>query len=656
MGLVTKSWDSFAGGRCTRNNLLRTTDDHFLIASNLVFPGDGVAHKRPGYTLVKASPFAGVRRIYNFNRQTDQTPFVFLAGGVNLGWMPPTGAAYTQLSNAENALGIFDFIDGPAFEAYCSNGYGTYRLVDVGGTLTKYNWGIGAPASAPTIATAGGTLTLVYGRQYAYSYVSKWTDSTGVLRVHVGCPSPLSDFSGAITSGVVNLSAITAATDPQVTHIWIWSTNDTPAATTSALFFAAELTNGTTSWGDSLADTSLDTTRLIPYENYPAPPATILKQYQGRIVAMGILGKPDLVQFSALSECPLGIPQECFPPDLFFNVPGGVKEITAGEAFNGSFYISTQDWWFQITGSTASTITENDRIFGPGAVGPRATCAMCNNWLFFVGTDKKVWAWDGTDAPSEVSWKIARRDGSGMLSMEDLSDAQLANSELRFFSFGRYNILVHLATTSTNPGLPGAPYFDWVQLYDVTALTAPAGPWGTVTKDGRLTRGAESDMFPSHQLYASGNVIVGATRYLFFADLAGNIYRWPDGFADAGTNYTPQLGSEFDGMAEQDLPENALKRMRWMDLKSSRQDAATAFSVQAVATDGANLNAPLLRLPTRAVPAPRGTDPTVLRAYLEPIRGASFGRLLRWLVTFPTDANDCELYEVIAKASPIADR
>jgi hypothetical protein len=96
--------------------------------------------------------------------------------------------------------------------------------------------------------------------------------------------------------------------------------------------------------------------------------------------------------------------------------------------------------------------------------------------------------------------------------------------------------------------------------------------------------------------------------------------------------------------------------MRWMDLKSSRQDAATAFSVQAVATDGANLNAPLLRLPTRAVPAPRGTDPTVLRAYLEPIRGASFGRLLRWLVTFPTDANDCELYVVIAKASPIADR
>jgi hypothetical protein len=651
MPLTTKSWDSFAGGRCTRNNLLRATDDHFLIASNLIFPGDGVAHKRPGYTLVKASPFAGVRRIYNFNRQSDQTPFVFLAGAGKLGWMSPTGVAYTQLSSAEDANAIFDFIDATAFEAYCSNGLASYRLVDVGGTLTKYNWGIAAPAAAPTIGTAGGSLTLVYGRTYAFSYVAKWTDSTGVQRVHVGPPSPISAFSGAVASGVVNLSVLTASADPQVTHIWIWATNDTPQATTSALFFAAEIPNGTTTWGDSLADTSLDTTRLIPYDNQPAPLATILKQYQGRIVAMGIPGKPDLVMMSALSECPLGIAQQCFPLSVFFNVPGGVKDITAGEAFNGSFYISTQDWWFQITGSTADTITENDRIFGPGAVGPRATCVMANNWLCWVGVDKKVWAWDGTNAPSEVSWKIARRDGSGMLAMEDLGDATLKNSELRIYSFGRYSILAHFASTGANPG-----YFDWVQLYDVTALTAPAGPWGTVTKDGRLTRGAESDMFPSHQMYASGNVMVGATQYLFMADLAGNIYRWPDGFADAGTNFTPQLGSEFDAMGGQDIPENALKRMRWLDLKSSRQDAATAFSIQAVATDGANLTAPLLKLPTRAVPAPRGNDPTVLRAYLEQVRGASFGRLLRWLITFPTDANDCELYEVIGKASAIADR
>jgi hypothetical protein len=294
MGLITKAWDSFAGGRCTRNNLLRATDDHFLIASNLIFPGDGVCHKRPGYTLVRAAPFAGVRRIYNFNRQTDQTPFVFLAGAGILGWMPPTGASYTQLSNTENANAIFDFVDGPAFEAYCSNGYASYRLVDVGGTLTKYGWGIAAPGSAPTIGTGSGSLGLVYGRTYAFSYVAKWTDSTGVQRVHVGPPSPISAFTGVINAGVVNLSAIAASADPQVTHIWIWATNDTPQMTTSALFFAAEITNGTTSWADSLADTSLDTTRLIPYDNQPAPLATILKQYQGRIVAMGIQGKPSV--------------------------------------------------------------------------------------------------------------------------------------------------------------------------------------------------------------------------------------------------------------------------------------------------------------------------------------------------------------------------
>jgi len=639
-----KTWDSFRGGRYTRANLEEISDDHCLIANNMIFPGDAVAHKRPGYTLVKALPFTP-KRIYDFHRQSDSRQLVILAGSGQLAYMNNDGSGYVLLSGAEDANALWDFAKN-IFECYGTNGKASYRLVDVGGVMTKWNWGLAAPGAAPAISVGSGSLNLTYGRQYAFSYVSKWTDSTGTQRVHVGAPSPLSASSGAVTSGVPTLTGLTASTDPQVTHIWIWSTNDTPFNTTSVLYFAAEITNGTTSWGDTLLDTSLDNTRQIPYDNQPAPLAQKLIEFQQRIVALGIPGKPDLVQFSGLEETPLGIPQQSWPLKAFFNVPGGIRALTGGEVFNQALMLGTSDFWFQITGLSSETFAENDNLISPGPAGWRLTCVF-GGWLIWLSVDRKLWAWNGAGEPVEVSWKISRRDGSGMLAMEDLSSSQLASCELRAYSFGRYSVIVLCAQTSANPG-----YFDWVSLWDVSALAGPAGPFGAMTKDGRLMTSAESDMFPSHQLVTSACVLVGVTPYLFLADSNGNVYRWPDGFSDAGVNYTPQLGSEFSDLDEPDI----LKRMRTLDVKTSRQDAIGAFSVQAVASDGPNLAAALLNLPVRALPAPQGIDPTCLRAYLEQTRGASFGRLLRWMLNFPTDANDAEVFALTAKFTPITQR
>jgi hypothetical protein len=55
MNLAKKIWNSFRGGRYTRSNIANISDDHVLVAKNVIFPGDGVAHKCPGYTLVKAT-------------------------------------------------------------------------------------------------------------------------------------------------------------------------------------------------------------------------------------------------------------------------------------------------------------------------------------------------------------------------------------------------------------------------------------------------------------------------------------------------------------------------------------------------------------------------------------------------------------------------
>lgn len=656
MGLKTqpKIFDSFRGGRYTRNNLIKISDDHCLIANQIFFPGDGIAHKRPGYTPVITGLGFNAVRIFDFRRQSDQQQFIILAGGGTIAWMRANGTQLTVLSNTEDPNAVWDFATN-TFGLYGSNGIKAYRFVDTGnGLLTKFNWGIQAPTTAPTLGFNAGSLTLSQGRQYAYSFVSKWTDAEGTLRIHVGPPSPLTGTTGPQLNEVVNLSQFQISPDAQVTHLWIWATNDTPLNTTSVLYFLAEITNGTTTYGDTLPDTSLDTTRQIPYNNFAPPAASIIREFQGRFALSGIAGKPDLVQGTGLEEIQLGIPQETAPPSIFFNVPGGIKKVSGLQEFNQTLNVGTEGFWSQVTGLSAETFQENDNIFSPGPAG-KDLVASTPSWLIYVSKDKKLWAWNGYNEPFEVSWKIARADGSQQLSMESITDAQLANGQLRWFTYGRYNLVI-LAVSSQNNN-----YFDWFQLWDISVLTAPAGPFGALTKDGNLLGAAEGDMFPSdHMIGLSINsdakggagVLVGSTLYLYLADNAGNVYRWPDGFLDNGQTYGPVVGSEFTDCDAPDVN----KRFRWMDGYTSRADAATEFTAAAIASNGVMIDrtAPygLTVGPQPSVGSLKNVDPSVFRAKLE-APGTASGKFMRWFVDFPLDDQDGELYKVSVVWSPI---
>jgi hypothetical protein len=635
-----KTWDSFRGGRYTRNNLVKISDDHLLVANQLYFPGDGIAHKRPGYTLVQAGIGFNATRIFDFQRQSDFKQFIILTGGGFIAWMPVGGGKITVLSEGEDPEARWFFATN-VFGLYGSNGIKNYRFVDTGnGLLTKFNWGIQAPTAIPTFSFAAGTLTLTQGRQYAYSFVSKWTDASGTQRVHVGPPCGLTGSTGPQTLETVILGDLQTSADPQVTHLWIWATNDTPLNTTSALFFLAEVTNGTASYGDQLPDSSLDTTRLIPYENFPPPAGGILSEYQQRIIIAGIAGKADLVQMTGLEEVALGIPQETAPSDTFFNVPGGTKAVSGHVPFNSLLMVSTEVFWWPISGSSAETFSEGDIIFSPGMVGPDAYC-VTSMWLAWLGRDKKLWAWNGSGDPIEVSWKIARSDGSEQLSMESLSEAQLATAQMRWFSFEQHNLVMVLVSTQQNE------YFDWCQIWDVSILSGPQSQLGGVlTKDGLLLGAAEGDTFFSDQIVGSGNVLSGDIPYIYLADNQQNIYRWPDGFNDNGKQYFPVAGSEF---TDHDAP-GFKKRYRWMDAITSRISAVTDFNAGAVASDGISLDKKPVGVPIQPVPGPGPVDPTCFRAKLE-IAGAALGRYMRWFIGFPADDNDCELYKVEVKAS-----
>lgn len=635
-----KTWDSFSGGRYTRNNLVKISDDHLLVANNLYFPGDGIAHKRPGYTLVQAAIGFKATRVFDFRRQSDQKQFVILTGDGKIAWMPAVGGAVTVLSEGEDPNARWAFTTN-VFGLYGSNGLRAYRFIDTGdGLLTKYKWGIDAPLIAPALSTAAGTLTLNDGRQYAFSWVSKWTDAQGTQRVHVGPPSPLSDFTGSLTSITSILSALQTSADPQVTHLWIWGTNDTPFNTTSALFFLSEIANGITTYGDALQDTSLDTTRLIPYDNVAPPPARIIVEYQQRFAVAGIAGRPDLIQGTGLEEISLGIPQETAPSSVFFNVPGGIKSVSGMASFNQSLMPSTEKWFFQVQGFSAETFSEQDNIFSPGMAGDDGYC-VTPSWLAWLGIDKKLWAWNGYGEPIEVSWKIARADGSQQLSMESMTDSQISTAQLRWISFGRFNLIMVLVSTQGNA------YYDWCQIWDVSVLSGPQGAaGGPLTKDGMLLGAAEGDAFFSDKIIGSGNVSVGSADYIFLVDDGGNVYRWPDGFNDNGKQYGPVAGSEF---TDHDAP-GFKKRYRWLDAITSRNNAVNSFKASAVVSDGVSLDKKSIGLEIQAVPPPGPVDPTCFRGKMEQA-GTAVGRFMRWLIQFPADDVDAELYKVEVKAS-----
>lgn len=637
-----KIFDSFRGGRYTRNNLVKISDDHCLVANNIFFPGDGIAHKRPGYTLVAQGLDFNPVKIYDFQRQSDFQQFIILAGGGTLAWMRSNGAQLTVLSNTEDVAAVWDFATND-FGLYGSNGVNKYRFIDTGdGLLTKFNWGITAPAQAPSFTFAAGSLTLQQGRQYAFSWVSKWTDALGVTRVHVGPPSPLSGTTGPQLNEVINLANLQASADAQVTHLWIWSTNDTPENTTSVLYFLAEIANGVMTFGDTIPDTSLDTTRQIPYDNGPPPAASIIKEFQSRFALSGIAGKPDLVQGTGLEEIQLGIPQETAPASVFFNVPGGIKKVSGLEEFNQQLMIGTEDFWSQVSGLSAETFQENDNILTPGPAG-KDLLVKTPIWFCWLSKDKKLWAWNGYGDAFEVSFKIARADGSQQLSMESIKDTQLANGQLRWYTLGRFNLVILLISTQ-NDG-----HFDWFQLWDVSVLSAPAGPAGATTKDGNLLGAAEGDMFPSDPIVGSGNVKVGKAEYLFIADSAGNIYRWPDGFTDNGKLFAPVIGSEF---SDCDAP-GMKKRFRWMDCETSRADAAEVFGAAAIASNGVMLDRQQpYACPVGPAFAPEGTDPSVFRAKLEQ-KGTAVGKYIRWFVEWPLDDQDGELYKNTVEWSPL---
>jgi hypothetical protein len=629
----------FQGKKITVN-LAESEAGTLLSAKNVMVLSDSQLRRAPGYTLVTQIGPGPINAVWDFQRDVDNTQFVFVQSGAQIWVMNADGTSPRQLTSGET--GTHQFVSN-SFIAYSSDGTNAWRYVDVGGVLTKYKWGITAPITAPAISKSAGTLTLTYGRRYVYCYVSKYTDSLGIQRVSISAPSPLSVHTGPVASQVVTLSAMARSTDAQVNYIWIFATSDSPSDTSATYYFAAEITNGTTSWGDTLMDSALDQTRLAPFDNNPAPPAPILGSFQNRIVT----GNGSLIQLSGYSEITLGIPEEAWPTSLFFNVPSGKRTISAIMSLKQGtiLAIGTQDYWYAYTGYDASTFTEQDRVASPGPAGSRAL-TMTPIGLMFLGANQSLRVWTGSEGEAASISDDQAKKLTGTYAMDDIDPAHIASSQLVWYDYGPVDMLVGFVRTSDYQGNG----FNWMQLWSFANQTREtSGQYGSGSGlYAQMTGVYQTDKLPTDGITAAGSVDVGfaGVDYVYMGDTAGNVYRWPDGFLD---NANPYIGI---AQLAWHLPNEGNSRYYWVDILTDRQDAKDAFQVYAVTSDAPDQGLIPKQLSLQNIPSPKGQSGQTIRASLN-ADGVATGKYISVSIQFPQDNQDAVIRKIVLASRPI---
>jgi hypothetical protein len=416
----------------------------------------------------------------------------------------------------------------------------------------------------------------------------------------------------------VTLSDITAV-NPQTTHFWIFRVQDSPIGASGTYFFVAEIPVAQSTYVDDAADVDLDTTREAPFLNYPPPLGNIMLEYGGRAVILN----GDTVYLSALSEISLGVAYECFPAELEFIVPGGIKNLTAGIIFQQQALLSTQDYWFQISGQDITTFQMLDQVIKPGSIG-RKTVLVVHGRLIWLGTDKKLWTWNGVIGTDPVPMSVSLHGNSlDQLNMSDLSTTYLAECELQWYSNGTFDwIVLVAASVDTTEGEK-----DWIQIWDLSPVT------GVLTIQGPIPQPAESDFFPYDLFATSLSAESAGLPYIFFGGKDnGLVFRWPDGLLFNGLIVKDALvGTPWIQLAD------AKARPLFAKILTNMEDAKSNFHFAAIASKGVDPSIQPVDVDLEADVDGALIDDTVARANLMTQPGTSFGNWLKVFVAFPAD-------------------
>jgi hypothetical protein len=646
-GLTPATITGFTG-KNTAQNMTNAADGTLLSAVNVMILADQQMRRAPGYTLVAKVGTGPVYNTFDFERNVDGAQFVFVHSGGSLYVMSATGANLVQMSTGESSE-PFVFVQN-AFICYASNGVNAYRFVDNAGVLTRYQWGINAPPTAPAISLSAGALTLTWGRTYVQCFVSKYTDSLSIERVHVGAPSAITAYSGPINAQVVDLTDIAVSTDPQVNFVWIFATVDSPINTSATFNFAAEIANGTTSWADTLTDAQQDNTRQAPFDNNPAPPCRMLATFANRVAAI----QTSQLRMSGYEEITLGIPEESWPLELFFNIPAGSRQATGlGTVTQGALLtVDTLEAVYGISGSDEATFTEENSIAFPGMAGKFAW--TLTPWgRVYLSQSKRLFIWSGVlgSAPTEISAAIAQ-SYPGTYGMNDLSATDLASARMVWYSYGTQHYVIVLART---PDAPDA-WLNWMQIWSIPVKGgASTGQYsGSSSFYNQIAGIYPTDKIPEDSFSSASNVKVASVPYLFLGGPTGNVYRFPDGYQDNGKTVL----SSFSG-AWTNLGSEAQKRFYWLDILTESDlsllklgGPLANFKMWAAVSESAEDPVVYTLLDLQLVPNPKRPSQYALRGNLQ-VDGLNAGRYIRIAIAMPSDLFDNVVLKAILWHAPL---
>lgn len=277
----------------------------------------GVAKVRGGFDAINASPLAYTpTRIHDGFRPSNGEHKLFISGGTVVTVMDHDGTN-SNIGTGFTDGEVFDYLNFLNYVFY-SNGVDEPKCYD---WTSQRKWGITAPAAANTFAADSGTgLTGDYYYRFTY-----YNSTSG----HESSASPLS-AKHTVANKTINLSGLTASADSQVDKIRIYRTTNGGAI----CWYLAEISNGTTTYADSIADTALGTTEA-PLDNDPPPLFAGIEDWDGRI--WGFEKNSTRVKFSNdeyLTPAGTGNPYESFSQDNYIEFNALVYGIAKSPNFD----------------------------------------------------------------------------------------------------------------------------------------------------------------------------------------------------------------------------------------------------------------------------------------------------------------------------------
>ena len=227
-------------------------------------------------------------------------------------------------------------------------------------------WGIVAPATAPTLGTTGTGLTGDYNAKY--TYIRK----VGSTVVHESNPSDAAGSAQTLSNENLTVD-VTASSDSQVDNIRIYRT----LTGGSSYFYDQEVANTTATITSSQADSALGTELETNNDRPPLGSVVVGPSFDGYIFIL----KDNLLYFSKR------IQPESWPSTNYIEVGSRQYPLKAAIFYNNVLFVMNQDEVYLVQGSGSDSFFPFPVKTLTGALSQETVAATKAKGIYRVGND-----------------------------------------------------------------------------------------------------------------------------------------------------------------------------------------------------------------------------------------------------------------------------